>query len=338
MSGVPMRAVRGAMLDEALRRGRAMLDEALRHERRRARRRLCGGRGLRRSAPVPPVAGFGKVALAAERVAMRRAGRAARSSRPRSWPRRRSSPRLGARAAQRTRLGRAGVLAMVTWAALGGRSLAGEARRLALRVEAGDLDGAREVLPSLCGRDPAGLDTEGLSRAAVESVAENTADAVVGALLWGAVAGPAGMPPTAPPTRSTPWSAIAAALRVLRVGRGAPRRRPELARCAARRPAGALFAPLVGGSPVRTLRVARRDGAPSQPQRGADRGGVRRSTGLALGGPLAYEGRIEERPSLGDGRPPRADDVERAIWLGTAVGVAAVLLAAGARELTRRRS
>ena len=34
---------------------------------------------------------------------------------------------------------------------------------------------------------------EGLSRAAVESVAENTADAVVGALLWGAVAGPAGI-------------------------------------------------------------------------------------------------------------------------------------------------
>ena len=51
----------------------------------------------------------------------------------------------------------------------------------------------RGLRPSLCGRDPAGLDAPQLCRAAVESVAENTSDAVVGALVWGAVAGPAGV-------------------------------------------------------------------------------------------------------------------------------------------------
>src|SRR2546430_951627 len=48
-------------------------------------------------------------------------------------------------------------------------------------------------LPALCGRDPAGLPAAELTRAAVESVAENTCDAVVAPLLWGAVAGVGGL-------------------------------------------------------------------------------------------------------------------------------------------------
>lgn len=48
------------------------------------------------------------------------------------------------------------------------------------------------MAPALAGRDPSELDGPELCRAAIESVAENTADAVVGPLLWCAVAGPAG--------------------------------------------------------------------------------------------------------------------------------------------------
>ena len=62
-------------------------------------------------------------------------------------------------------------------------------RRGLPRAGAGDLDDARHRLPALCGRDPAGLPAAELARAAVESVAENTCDAVVAPLLWGAVAG-----------------------------------------------------------------------------------------------------------------------------------------------------
>src|SRR5258707_794944 len=47
----------------------------------------------------------------------------------------------------------------------------------------------RRGRPRLCGRDPSGLDAKELSRAVVESVAENTSDGVVAPLLWGAVAG-----------------------------------------------------------------------------------------------------------------------------------------------------
>ena len=58
---------------------------------------------------------------------------------------------------------------------------------------AGDLAAARRRLPALCGRDPDQLDAAGLARAAVESVAENTSDAVVAPLLWGAVFGLPGL-------------------------------------------------------------------------------------------------------------------------------------------------
>jgi adenosylcobinamide-phosphate synthase len=85
------------------------------------------------------------------------------------------------------------LLALVTWAALGGRSLAEAGRQLAGAVRELDLEQARALAPTLVGRDPDGLDGPELCRAAVESVAENTADAVVGPLLWGALAGPAGV-------------------------------------------------------------------------------------------------------------------------------------------------
>ena len=95
-----------------------------------------------------PVAGFGKLALAAERV-----GYAPTRARGALYACTLVASaalvaELSARAAQRTRPGRAGVLAVVTWAALGGRSLAVEARRLARRLQAGDLDGGLELVRS----------------------------------------------------------------------------------------------------------------------------------------------------------------------------------------------
>jgi adenosylcobinamide-phosphate synthase len=85
------------------------------------------------------------------------------------------------------------LVGLTSWAALGGRSLALAGHQLGAAVRAGDLERARLLAPTLVGRDPRGLDAAELCRAAVESVAENTADAVVGPLLWGALAGPAGV-------------------------------------------------------------------------------------------------------------------------------------------------
>ena len=81
------------------------------------------------------------------------------------------------------------VRAAALWVALGGRSLAREAGAVGELVASDDLPGARRRIRSLVGRDPQQLDATGLSRAVVESVAENTVDAVIAPLVWVAVGG-----------------------------------------------------------------------------------------------------------------------------------------------------
>src|SRR5213079_3613895 len=64
---------------------------------------------------------------------------------------------------------------------------------MARLLESGELSDARQRLSHLCARDATTLDAAELARAATESVAENTSDAVVAPLLWGAVAGIPGL-------------------------------------------------------------------------------------------------------------------------------------------------
>ena len=97
------------------------------------------------------------------------------------------------RAARRRPLLRLALTAASTWAVLGGTSLAREGAAMAGFLEDGDLPAARQRLTHLCARDPSELDEAGLARATVESLAENTSDAVVAPLLWGAVAGVPGL-------------------------------------------------------------------------------------------------------------------------------------------------
>lgn len=72
------------------------------------------------------------------------------------------------------------------------RSLHSHASRIAQSLEAGNLCSAREVLPALVGRDVSGLDMEQCSRAVVESVAENSSDAVIAPMFYGSLFGSAG--------------------------------------------------------------------------------------------------------------------------------------------------
>ncbi|HEV7772270.1 MAG TPA: cobalamin biosynthesis protein [Conexibacter sp.] len=277
-----------------------------------------------------PVAGFGRVALALERrvyapsrlrgaiFSLVLVGGAALVA------------ELAARTASRIWGGRAAVLVLVTWAALGGRSLARAGDGIAERLERGDLDGARAKLPSLCGRDAAALDETEICRAAVESVAENTSDAVVGALLWGAVAGPAGV---AAYRAANTLDAMVGhrSERYAQFGWASARLDDLMGWPGARAGAAltALCAPIVGGSPRAAWRALRRDGAahPS-PNAGRMEAAFAGALGVRLGGPLAYGGRAEVRPTLGDGRAPGASDLRRAARLSLAVGAAAVLACA----------
>src|SRR5690606_15478706 len=50
----------------------------------------------------------------------------------------------------------------------------------------------REALPALVGRDPTHLDASEISAAVIESLAENTVDAVIAPAFWGLIAGAPG--------------------------------------------------------------------------------------------------------------------------------------------------
>ena len=49
--------------------------------------------------------------------------------------------------------------------------------------------------------------------------------------------------------------------------------------------------------------------------------------GLTLGGTLAYRGRVEQRPQLGQGRDPQPRDIARAVALARRISLATAVLA-----------
>lgn len=100
---------------------------------------------------------------------------------------------VASRAVRPSRAASLALTAAATWAVVGGTTLGREARAIGDALADGEIETARERLPHLCGRDPQALGADGIARAVVESVAENTSDAVVGALVWGAVGGVPGL-------------------------------------------------------------------------------------------------------------------------------------------------
>ena len=265
-----------------------------------------------------PVAGFGRVAAALERAvyAPTRARGAAFCALLVG-----GAAALGELLARA--LGRRPALVLVTWAALGGRSL----WRLAGEIAAADLERSREALPALVGRDTVGLDDAGVARAVVESVAENTADAIVGPLFWGAVAGPAGV--TAYRAANTLDAMVGHRdARHAEFGWASARLDDAMNWPVAR--IGAALTVALSGAPRRTWRTLRRDGArhPS-PNAGRMEAAFAGALGVRLGGELRYGGKVETRPLLGDGEQPARADVRRAVWLSMLVGAAAAVVAMG---------
>jgi adenosylcobinamide-phosphate synthase len=233
-------------------------------------------------------------------------------------------------ATRRRPVGRAVVVAAGTWAALGARTLRREAVAMADSLDRGDLSAARRRLPHLCGRAPSTLDEAELARATVESVAENTCDAVVAPLFWGAVAG---LPGLVGYRAANTLDAMVGhrSPRYVRFGTAAARLDDALNLAPARLTAAltAAAAPLADGDPRRALRIWRRDGAdhPS-PNAGRCESVMAGALGVRLGGRNVYFGRLESRPFLGDGPRPAARDIRRAATLSSAVGLAAVGLTA----------
>lgn len=82
------------------------------------------------------------------------------------------------------------VEAVMTCQILAARSLAAESGKVGDALEKGDLPKARTAVSMIVGRDTKDLDAAGITRAAVETVAENTCDGVIAPLLYTALGGP----------------------------------------------------------------------------------------------------------------------------------------------------
>ena len=80
--------------------------------------------------------------------------------------------------------------AFMTYQILAAKSLKSESMKVFDRLESDDLSGARKEVSMIVGRDTDNLDAEGVTKAAVETVAENTSDGVVAPMLYCAVGGP----------------------------------------------------------------------------------------------------------------------------------------------------
>ena len=217
-----------------------------------------------------------------------------------------------------------------TYLAVGARSLVEAATAVETALALDDLEAARRLLPALVGRDPTGLDRAEVARAVIESVAENTVDAVVAPLLWAAVAGAPG---------ALGYRAINTldamvghhSSRYRRYGWASARLDDVVGWVPARITAGLVAAARPGAA--RSVLLAVRHQAPQHPSpnSGVAEAAFAAALGLRLGGISRYGDRVECRPLLGPGRPAAPGDIAAAVRLSLDVGnLGATLLTLGA--------
>ncbi|MDQ6938029.1 MAG: adenosylcobinamide-phosphate synthase CbiB, partial [Actinomycetota bacterium] len=225
--------------------------------------------------------------------------------------------------------------------AVAGRGLAHAADEIGVALQTGDLDRARSLLPTLVGRDPAGLDAPEMARAVVESVAENTVDAVVAPAWWGALAGaPGALGYRAVNTLDSMVGHHSA--RYEHYGWASARLDDVVAWVPARLTAALVMA--VRPGQCRDVRRSVRTQAPGHPSpnAGVAEAAFAAALGLRLGGLNRYGERTELRVPLGFGRPAEPGDIARAVRLSRDVGTAlaaglGVLGALGGPRAIRRR-
>lgn len=79
---------------------------------------------------------------------------------------------------------------VMTYQILATKCLKVESMKVYTALQKNDLEGARTAVSMIVGRDTKCLDEEGIAKAAIETVAENTSDGVIAPMLYTALGGP----------------------------------------------------------------------------------------------------------------------------------------------------
>ena len=228
--------------------------------------------------------------------------------------------------------------AVATALASAGRMLDEEALGIADRLASGDLPAARTALRALAGRTPDDLDESEIARAVIESVAENSVDAVVSSILWGVVGGaPAVLVHRATNTLDAMVGHHNA--RYEHFGWASARLDDVLNYLPSRLAAAAVAAcrPRAAKLVGETIRIDAHQ-HPS-PNGGVIEAAYAAALGVKLGGVNRYGDEAEDRGTLGDGRAPMAADIRAAVGLRrhTTMLLAGAGALIGLVRLARRR-
>lgn len=227
-------------------------------------------------------------------------------------------------------------VAIVASSLIAQRSLHQHVADVATALETGGIEAGRTAVGKIVGRDTAALDTAGVARAAIESLAENFSDGVVAPVFWLAIAG-------------LPGAALYKAINTAdsMIGHRTPRyeafgwaaaRLDDLVNLPASRLSALLLVAAAAlrrdTSPTAAWRAVMRD-APRHrsPNAGYPEAAMASALSLALAGPRVYGGVTVDDAAMGDGRrDATAADIRRALSLcryADAILIALVSVIAG---------
>ena len=220
--------------------------------------------------------------------------------------------------------------------ALAARGLVQESTNVYKELKKPDLPGARKAVSRIVGRDTAELTAEGVTKAAVETVAENASDGVIAPLLYMLVGGaPLALTYKAINTMDSMLGYKNE--KYLYFGR-VPAKLDDVANYIPSRLAGLLWvaaAALTGNSARGAWKIWRRDrrrhASPNSAQTESACAGA---LGVQLAGPAYYFGQYYPKLTIGDAlRPIEPEDILRANRMMVAESILALAIGLGLRVL-----
>ena len=231
---------------------------------------------------------------------------------------------------------RLAVESIMCWQILAVKSLRHESMKVYHALKTGDIEKSRSAVSMIVGRDTARLDEAGVTRAAVETVAENTSDGVVAPLLFLAIGGaPLGFFYKAVNTMDSMLGYVEPPYKNIGL---IPAKMDDAVNYVPARLSALLM--LVAGALLRLdvkngWRIFKRDrfnhASPNSAQTESVCAGL---LGLRLAGDAWYHGVLHEKPCIGDEKRPIChEDIPRAGKLLYATAFLSLILFAGIKVL-----